>query len=100
MPDLSIINKETYFISWQNFPSMIVNEFFEKEIVKAGLKKNDHLYFLCRSGKRSLQAARYMLNKGYLYCFNIEDGFEGNKNSSYHRSKINGWKFNQLPWKQ
>ena len=34
-----------------------------------------------------------ILEKGYYYCCNIEDGFEGNKNSSYQRSKINGWNY-------
>ena len=100
VPDLSIINKITFFISWQNFPMMILNEFFEKEILEAGLKKDDHLYFLCRSGQRSLHATKYMLSKGYNYCFNIDDGFEGNKDSECHRSKISGWKYSQLPWKQ
>ena len=100
IPDLSSINKKTFFISWQNYPSMNKNEYFEKEIIKAGIRKDDHLYFLCRSGQRSLQAARLILEKGYYYCCNIEDGFEGNKNSNYQRSTINGWKYNKLPWKQ
>ena len=100
VPDLSIINKNTIFVSWQDFPSMIKNKNFEKEIVKTGLKKNDHLYFICRSGQRSLESAKYMIKKGYSYCYNINDGFEGNKDSKNHRSKINGWKFNKLPWKQ
>ena len=100
VPDLSIIKKDIFFISWQYYPSMSINKFFKKEVIKAGLKKDDHLYFLCRSGQRSLEAAKFMFNNDYNYCFNIDDGFEGRNNSKYHRSKINGWKYNQLPWKQ
>ena len=100
VPDLSIIGKNIFCISWRNYPSMTINSFFEKEIINFGLKKDDHLYFLCRSGQRSLQAAEYVVSKGYSHCFNVVDGFEGEKNSKNHRSKINGWKFSQLPWRQ
>ena len=100
VPDLSIINKNTIFVSWEDFPLMNKNKYFEKEIINSGLKKNDHLYFLCRSGQRSLEAAKHMIKKGYSYCYNITDGFEGNMDSKNRRSTINGWKFNRLPWKQ
>ena len=36
----------------------------------------------------------------YHHCFNITDGFEGEKNNLNQRSTINGWKYNNLPWKQ
>ena len=100
VPDLSIINKNAIFISWQDFPFMSKNNNFEKEIANAGLKKNDHIYFICRSGQRSLEAANHLIKKGYNYCYNITDGFEGDKNSRNRRSTINGWKFNRLPWTQ
>ena len=50
VPDLSTINKNAIFVSWQDFPLMNKNSNFEKEIANAGLKKNDRLYFICRSG--------------------------------------------------
>ena len=100
VPDLSTINKNAIFVSWQDFPLMNKNSNFEKEIANAGLKKNDRLYFICRSGKRSFEAAKHMIKKGYTYCYNITDGFEGDKNFRNRRSTINGWKFNRLPWKQ
>lgn len=49
------------------------------------------LYFLCRSGHRSLMAANFMANIGYKNCYNIIDGFEGNLQNK-------GWKQNNLPW--
>ena len=84
---------------------MSKNNNFEKEIANAGLKKNDHIYFLCRSGQRSLEAANHMIKKGYDYRYNITDGFEGDKNSRNRRSTINGWKFimewgSEIPFKK
>ena len=59
-----------------------------------------HILLLCRSGKRSEQAALMLESEGYKNTINITDGFEGDKDANGHRSVINGWRFNKLPWKQ
>ena len=59
-----------------------------------------YILLLCRSGKRSEQAALMLESKGYKNTINITDGFEGDKDVNGHRSVINGWRFNKLPWKQ
>ena len=59
-----------------------------------------HILLLCRSGKRSEQAALMLESEGYKNTINITDGFEGDKDVNGHRSVINGWRFNKLPWKQ
>ena len=59
-----------------------------------------HILLLCRSGKRSEQAALILESEGYKNTINITDGFEGDKDANGHRSVINGWRFNKLPWKQ
>ena len=100
VPDLSAINNSTIFISWQEYPEMNINKNFEKHVTQKNIKKNDYIFLICRSGQRSLKAAEYLSSLGYKHCFNISDGFEGNKNNTSHRSKIRGWKFNNLPWKQ
>ena len=100
VPDLSIINKEAIFVSFQVYPDMNENKNFEKEILELGISKNSNLYFICRSGRRSLYAAKLLINNGFSSCFNIHDGFEGNLNQHKKRSLINGWKYNNLPWKQ
>ena len=100
VPDLTFLNKNTIFISWHIYPDMKINSFFEEQIVKSNLKKNDELFLICRSGKRSFQAAELLISCGYHYCYNVVDGFEGNKNSLSQRSTINGWKCNNLSWKQ
>ena len=100
VPDLFPINKETIFVSWQIYPQMNENKNFEKQILDLGIQKNNNLYFICRSGQRSLCAAKLLINNGFTCCFNIHDGFEGDLNQHKKRSLINGWKYNNLPWKQ
>ena len=100
VPNLSIINKETIFVSLLIYPDMDENKNFEKEILDQGIQKNNNLYFICRSGQRSLYAAEFLINSGFSNCFNVHDGFEGDQNQHKKRSLINGWKYNNLPWKQ
>ena len=99
-PNLSSINKKTIFISWHIYPQLKINPFFENQITELNIKKNDKLFFICRSGGRSFQAAKFLSHSGYNYCYNVSDGFEGDKNNLNQRTTINGWKFNNLPWKQ
>jgi rhodanese-related sulfurtransferase len=100
VPNLSIINKETIFVSFLIYPDMDENKNFEKKILDQGIQKNNNLYFICRSGQRSLYAAEFLINSGFSNCFNVHDGFEGDQNQHKKRSLINGWKYNNLPWKQ
>ena len=100
IPDLSSINKKPIFVSWELYPDMNINNNFKNEIMSSNINKYDLIFFLCRSGNRSLKAAEYLITQGYRKCFNVFDGFEGNKNSKNHRSTSNGWKYNQLPWTQ
>jgi rhodanese-related sulfurtransferase len=65
-----------------------------------GIKKNNLLYLICRSGQRSYNAAKLLLDNGFTNCFNVIDGFEGELNQQKKRSLIDGWKYNNLPWRQ
>ena len=58
------------------------------------------LLMLCRSGKRSEQAAEILQAAGFAQVYNIIEGFEGDRDSDGHRSTVNGWRFHGLPWKQ
>lgn len=105
--DLSSINKETILLPWKIFPNMNVNPRFQIMIEKAlkeKFQKDDNkdaeLIFMCRSGARSFEAARFMTEIGYQNCYNLIGGFEGELNENSHRGKISGWKANNLPWRQ
>ncbi len=104
VPDLRPLNKEAAFIEWQGFPPSGPNQTFVQEVSdllsKKGLDSDTPIYFLCRSGVRSLAAAQAMTQAGYTNCYNISDGFEGALNEDSHRGSKSGWKAARLPWIQ
>jgi len=67
---------------------------------KAGFTPEHHIYFLCRSGVRSLAAAEAAQAAGFPYVYNIADGFEGPPDRAGHRGTTSGWKAEGLPWRQ
>ncbi|NOR12537.1 MAG: sulfurtransferase, partial [Candidatus Aminicenantes bacterium] len=69
---------------------LVSNEMFLED-VKSRFKTDDRLIFICRSGGRSLRAARMAQNAGFTKAFNINLGFEGEKNAKGYRV-VNGWK--------
>ncbi|MEM7300070.1 MAG: rhodanese-like domain-containing protein [Pseudomonadota bacterium] len=104
LPDLSTASKDVICEEWQQFPTMQVNEAFAhrvgEKLQAIGTKTDDPLFFLCRSGVRSKSAAAAMTAAGYTQCFNITGGFEGDKDDEGHRGGVNGWKVENLPWRQ
>ena len=86
-------------IEWLVFPSMQANpDFLEHLSLK--VPKESPVMFICRSGVRSNQAAIAALESGYVNCFNVLEGFEGDKDSNGHRGVQGGWKAAGLPWIQ
>ena len=58
LPDLRPAGKQAVLVSWQYFPSGNINPNFVEELRDAGLVPTQALFFLCRSGVRSLAAAQ------------------------------------------
>jgi rhodanese-related sulfurtransferase len=104
VPDLTLLNRNVVTIEWSSYPSMARNGQFETLVadkLKAqGAGANTPIVFLCRSGARSLAAAKAMSAAGYDRCFNLTGGFEGDLDSDKHRGGRNGWKHAGLAWKQ
>ena len=104
LPDLDDAMNEPLLIEWQSFPAMQVNAGFADalgdELERRGVSRDRPLLFLCRSGVRSLAAARAMTGRGWNAAYNIEGGFEGVPDDDGHRGRTNGWKAAGLPWKQ
>lgn len=98
--DLSAANKAPALIPWQLFPSMQVNAAFTDQMKQAGLKPENKIYFLCRSGVRSMAAAQAAIDAGFPHSYNISDGFEGPPDGAGHRGVTAGWKADNLPWRQ
>lgn len=92
------------FQEWQSFPSMSVDPSFAEtlaeRIASEGGTRDSKLYFLCRSGVRSMAAAAALTAAGFPHCYNVLDGFEGPPDAEGHRGRSAGWKSEGLPWGQ
>jgi rhodanese-related sulfurtransferase len=55
---------------------------------------------ICRSGKRSLEAGKALLEEGFTRVFHVSEGFEGELDENHQRSTLGGWRFHGLPWEQ
>ena len=100
VPELSPLGKTLVRVFWQGYPGMALNPRFADELARAGVSKDDPIFFLCRSGARSRAAAEAMTALGYKRCYNVADGFEGPRDGDGHRGRMAGWKASGLPWTQ
>lgn len=95
-------------IPWIDEPDWKINPNFAKQIRKVVLggicsESTDGcvpVILICRSGKRSLEAGALLLKEDFNEVFNVLGGFEGDLDESHHRSSINGWRHDELPWEQ
>lgn len=95
-------------VPWIDAPSWTVNADFITEVRKVmlgGVGIGEHgddapVVLICRSGKRSLEAGKLLIEKGFTTVYNIEEGFEGELDGEHHRSTVGGWRFHGLPWEQ
>ena len=105
-------------VAWKQWPGMAMNPEFDQAIVAAANAANapsaahaahpdkasggfqaQKLMLLCRSGVRSIAAAKRATELG-LEAYNILEGFEGDANDSGHRGFKGGWRTRGLPWRQ
>ena len=104
IPDLGPVGKRTVLVEWQTFPDQAVDPRFAErlagELKALGVQLDDDLFFICRSGSRSLAAAKAMAAAGYRACHNVACGFEGPLDDERHRGSVRGWKAASLPWQQ
>ncbi len=100
VPDLSSIGGRLITQSWQIYPAMEIDGSFIPKLKAEGLKADQPLLFLCRSGVRSVAAATLATALGFRRCYNIVGGFEGPVDGEKHRNTIAGWKHDGLPWVQ
>ncbi|CAI3922644.1 rhodanese-like domain-containing protein [Commensalibacter communis] len=95
-PDLSSLNKNILKISVQNIYGERNNNFIS-DLTEAGLKPEQTLYFVCRSGKRSMLAAMLAQQAGFSHVINVQDGFEGPADQTGRTGNIAGWLAEKLP---
>ncbi len=93
-------------IPWIDEPDWVINKNFATEIRKlalGGLKESADdvpIILICRSGNRSDDAGKVLLDSGMKNVCHIDEGFEGKLDENHHRSTVGGWRYHDLPWEQ
>lgn len=90
----------TLHVAWQTGTSLNRNPRFVKEVESRVPGKEAQILLLCRSGKRSHDAAEALSAAGFVNVFNIAEGFEGDLNQNQQRGALGGWRHWALPWVQ
>ncbi len=93
-------------IAWIDDPEWSINPYFAEEVANA-MSKNDNnrpldnpVVLICRSGVRTLHAAKALIEANFTQIVQIEEGFEGGRDDSFQRSTLGGWRYHGLPWEQ
>jgi len=94
-------------IPWIDEPDWDINPNFVKEIrqlILGGacgeLDSQPPVILICRSGKRSMEAGKVLVEDNIMNVYNIDTGFEGDLDDHHQRSTLNGWRHDGLPWEQ
>ena len=94
---------QSLHVAWATGTALTRNPRFAREL-EAKLApyggKDAVALLLCRSGKRSVEAAKVAAQAGFSHVFNVLEGFEGEIDAQQHRGGGDGWRFHGLPWVQ
>jgi rhodanese-related sulfurtransferase len=85
-------------VAWKQWPGMAVNPDFDAAL-KAAVPAGKKVVLLCRSGVRSIAAAKRATELG-IESYNILEGFEGDADEHAQRGDVGGWRCRGLPWRQ
>ena len=85
-------------VAWKQWPGMAMNAGFD-DALRAAVPPGGKAVLLCRSGVRSVAAAKRAAELG-IEAYNILEGFEGDADADAHRGNKGGWRRRGLPWKQ
>ncbi len=85
-------------LAWKQWPGMAFNAEFD-EGLKTSVPAGKKAVMLCRSGVRSIAAAKRAADLG-MEAYNILEGFEGDPDEHAQRGRKGGWRLAGLPWRQ
>ena len=85
-------------LAWKQWPGMVPNAGFD-EGLRAAVPSGARVMLLCRSGVRSIAAAKRATELG-IEAYNILEGFEGDADADGQRGHKGGWRLRGLPWRQ
>jgi len=100
--------KGAIHVPWIDEPDWTVNPNFVSDVRKVmlgGATRHDDidaapLILICRSGKRSIDAGKALLEGGFNKVYMVDEGFEGELDEDRRRGTLGGWRFHGLPWEQ
>lgn len=99
--------KGALHVPWIDEPDWVINPHFVTDVRKLmlggigdGSEGGVPVILICRSGKRSHEAAGILLKAGIGNVYHINEGFEGDLDDEHHRSTLGGWRHHNLPWEQ
>ncbi len=100
--------KGAVHVPWIDEPDWDINPHFVADVRKVllgGVACVDDegcvpLILICRSGKRSKDAGKLLIESGLKQVYNVDEGFEGELDDNHQRSTIGGWRYHGLPWEQ
>jgi len=90
-------------IPWIDEPDWKLNPHFLTQVrqtMLGGASGAAPVVLICRSGVRSLEAGKVLIEAGVKDVYNVSEGFEGQLDEKHHRSSQGGWRFHGLPWEQ
>ena len=94
---VDVADAQQVAIEWNLYPGGTPNPSFLEQLQEIA-RHEQVLLFLCRSGVRSRHAATLASANGYANCFDILEGFEGDRDAAGHRKTVGGWCAAGLPW--
>ena len=86
-------------IEWHSYPGNALNSHFLTQLGRE-VDRESLVMFICRSGHRSHRAAAAATEAGYQDCYNVLEGFEGDRDAHGQRGRLGGWRLASLPWSQ
>ena len=88
-------------IAWYEYPEMQADPArFAAQVRREAGSLARPVVLLCRSGQRTVAAAEALEAAGFAEVVNVLHGFEGDADGHSQRGRLNGWRFDDLPWEQ
>lgn len=88
-------------VAWNDGDEWEINPDFVDEVLRqADGDRRRPVALICRSGRRTLEAAEALESAGFAEVINVLYGFEGERDENMHRNTVNGWRVDGLPWEQ
>lgn len=106
IPDVDQTGKPLWLVEWVTYPNYSPNEAFMDQIEEnCGGALPKRLFFICRSGARSMAAAHRVAaichERGQtVHCTNVAEGFEGDAHAARLGGNRTGWLKRGLPTRQ